>query len=342
MSRNAWTVSPSPFLRTRPTLLGMSVTILLTLVPQLILLAFTRDYRALLNVALSVTGCVLAELCRGSRGRVSMKDGTIFVSGILTGLLLPEGFMPVLIPMVAFTGTLFARAVFGGTGSYWINPVAVSVAIAWISKPDAFPMPMVTIDGMRSMGEAFGAVKLDNFKPLMLDSPVTASFNRLLSAISSVRIPEGYATLFIDSPSVIPAFRFNLVVLIASIILIASDAIDWILPASFLATYAIALRFLSFGLPISGAAAQGDILFGFLTGGLLFTAFYLLPEYATAPRTVAGKVVAGIFGGFISLLLCGPGGTPVGSVFTVMSVNAISPLIEYAETRIPLSIGGRT
>lgn len=338
MTGNTWTVSPAPFLRIRPTLTSMSVTVLLTLLPQIGLLAYSGDYRALVNVVLALAGSVLAELCRGTRGRVSMKDGTIFVAGILTGLLLPEGYNPLLIPVVSFTSTLFTRVVFGGTGSYWVNPVAVSVAIAWISIPAAFPQPLVTSEGLRSMGEAFGAFKLDSFRPLSLDSPVTSALNQFLSAVSSIRIPEGYATLFIESPSTIPAFRFNLVVLAASIVLISTDAIDWILPTAFLATYAVALRF--FSLPWSGSPAHGDILFGFLTGGMLFTAFYLLPEYATAPRTAAGKGIAGMVGGFAAFLICGPGGTPVGAVFSVLAVNAVCPLIEFAETNIPLTAGG--
>ena len=90
-----------------------------------------------------------------------------------------------------------------------------------------------------------------------------------------------------------------------------------------------------------GGMAFGDILFGFLTSGVLFTAFYLLPEYATSPRTPWGKIVTGITAGISVSFLCGPGGSPIGAVFSVLVANALSPLIEFAEKRIPITVGGQ-
>ncbi len=341
MTKPTWTVSPSPFLRIRPTVSVMSLVLISTLIPHLILLALDGNVAALLNVLLAAVGALLAELCRGQKGRDSLLDGTVAVSGLLIGLLLPETYNPVLVPMVSFLGVLLARVIFGGTGSYWVNPAAVAVAIAWISRPDSFPLPLVTPDGIHTVGEAFGALKLDNFAAAPFDQSITETLNRFLSLTTKIRIPEGYVTLFVSSPSVIPAFRFNLLVLCASIVLISLDAIDWIVPASFLATYAVGLRFFTLGVPWDGGMAFGDILFGFLTSGVLFTAFYLLPEYATSPRTPWGKIVTGITAGISVSFLCGPGGSPIGAVFSVLVANALSPLIEFAEKRIPITVGGR-
>lgn len=340
MTKPSWTVSPSPFLRIRPTMTAMSLTLIATLAPQLLFLALEGSYSALLNVTLAVAGALIAELCRGQAGRASLLDGTVIVSGLLVGLLLPESYNPVLVPMVSFLGILFARVIFGGTGSYWVNPAAVAVAIAWISRPDSFPVPLVTPEGISTVGEAFGAFKLDNFSAAPFDQTVTDILNRFLSLTTKIRVPEGYMTLLVNSPSAIPAFKFNLLVLCASIILIALDAIDWIVPAAFIATYAAGLRFLSPGMAMGSGAPSGDILFGFLTGGVLFTAFYLLPEYATSPRTPWGKAITGIAAGLAGLLLCGPGGSPIGAVFSVLAANSVSPLIEFAERRVPLSAGG--
>jgi len=341
VTSNSWTVSPSPFIRFRPTVSRTSVVIIMTLLPQVLLLALGKNWPAVANVALATSGAVLAELCRGKKGRAALGDGTVIVTGILVGLLLPDGFNPILVPVVAFLGVAFARVIFGGTGSYWIHPAAVAVAIAWISRPEAFPVPLVTPEGMNTVGEAFGAFKLDNFRAAPFDQTVTQGLNGILALATKIRVPEGYATLFVDSPSAIPAFRFNALILGASIILIALDAIDWVLPAAYLATYAVGLRFFSFGFPLGQGVPAGDILFGFLTGGALFTAFYLLPDYATSPRTRVGKALTGVCAGIAGVALCGPGGSPVGSVFSVLLANVVSPVIEFAENRLPLSQGGR-
>jgi len=60
----------------------------------------------------------------------------------------------------------------------------------------------------------------------------------------------------------------------------------------------------------------------------------LLPDFSTAPRTRTGKVFSGLAAGIICYLLCGPGGSPAGAVFTVLSVNPITTIIEYTEKRI--------
>jgi electron transport complex protein RnfD len=89
--------------------------------------------------------------------------------------------------------------------------------------------------------------------------------------------------------------------------------------------------------PVSGAIPNplsGDILFAVLTSGILFTAFYLLPEFSTVPRTRVGKLVSGLLAGLICFMLCGPGGSPAGAVFTVISVNPLATIIEYLEKRI--------
>lgn len=319
----------------------MSTVLLLTLIPQLLLLALEGNGYALLNVALASLGAVAAELCRGKPGRLALKDGTVIVSGFVIGLLLPQSYNPVLVPAVAFLGVLAARVVFGGTGSYWVNPAAIAVAIAWISQPTAFPLPLVTPDGISTVGEAFGAFKLDNFKAAPFDQSLTDGINWFLSLGTKIRVPEGYVTLFVNSPSIIPAFRFNALILTASIVLISLDAIDWVVPAAFIGTYAAGLRFFALGTPWDGTGATGDILFGFLTGGVLFTAFYLLPDYATSPRTTFGKVLTGIAAGLASVLFCGPGGSPVGAVFTVLIANTAAPLIEFAENRLVFSAGGQ-
>lgn len=342
MNATSWTVSPAPFLRTRPTVTRMSVTVLLTLAPQVILLALGGYVTAVLNVLAALAGSVLAETVRGSRGRAALADGTVLVSGILIGLLLPENYNPALTVLIAFGATLFARTVFGGTGAYWINPVAVAVSVAWISRPDAFPAPLVTPESIQNLGDAFGAYKLDTFKPLGSDSSITASLNGFFSWFSSIRLPEGYVTLFLDSPSPVPAFRFNLLILASSVILIALDATDWIVPASFLASYALALRLFTLAFPWLGGSPQGDILFGLLTGGMLFVAFYLLPDYSTSPRTAWGKALMGTASGLTAFGLCGPGGSQVGAVFTVLAANTYSAVIEYLENRISLAAGGRS
>jgi electron transport complex protein RnfD len=332
MKKTGWIVSPSPFLMTRPTVYRMSLVLGLSLAPQIMLLAFTNDYGALINIAVAVAGSMLAEMCTGiTDWKNRFADGTAIISGIITGMLVPSTLSPIVTGIVAFIGILLVKVVFGGHGSYWMNPIAIAVCIAWISQPAAFPQILVTADGFRTVGDAFGALKLDHFSLDAYDQQLTGAINAGLE-LAGIKLPEGYLTLFCNSPSPIPAFRYNLLTLAASVVLIAMDIIDWIVPAFFLATYGLCAYFLT-GLSFGAVFANGDILFALLTSGTLFIAFYVLPEFSTNPRTRIGKMVSGFIAGLIAFLLSGPGGSPVGSVFTVVIVNSVNPLIEHIENR---------
>lgn len=332
MKKTGWIVSPSPFLMTRPTVYRMSLVLGLSLVPQIALLAVAGDYGALVNIAVAVAGSLLAELCAGGSDRESrFADGTAIISGIITGMLVPSTLNPIVTGIVAFIGILLVKGVFGGHGSYWMNPVAIAVCVAWISQPSAFPQILVTADGFRTVGDAFGALKLDHFSLDVHDLQLTGLINAGLDIVG-IKLPEGYLTLFCNSPSPIPAFRYNLLTMAASIVLIAMDIVDWIVPTFFLAIYALCAYFLTL-LPFGAGFSNGDILFALLTSGTLFTAFYVLPEFSTTPRTRVGKMVSGVIAGLVAFLLCGPGGSPVGCAFTVVIVNSVNPLIEHIENR---------
>ena len=339
MKKTGWIVSPSPFILTRPTVTKMSIITLASLVPQIGLIALDGDYGALLNILCAIVGSFAAELTIGLPARKPIAtDLTVFLAGILIGMFLPCNFNPVLAGFVAFIGVLFGKTLFGGRGSFWMHPVAIAVCVGYVSQAAAFPQALVTADGLKAVGDAFGALKLDRFSQLVQDQTVTGTLNSGLLGSLGIRLPEGYITLLWNSPSPIPAFRYNVITLVSSIVLLSMETIDWIIPFFFLATYGICVWFLSL-FPFTATFSGGNILFAFLTSGTLFAAFYVLPEYSTSPRTRLGKVISGIVGGAAAFLNCGPGGSPVGVMFAILIVDSINPLIEHFENRTHIISG---
>ncbi len=333
MKTTSWIVSPAPFILSRPTVSRMSVITLATLTPILAMLAVAKDYAALLTVAASLAGCLAAEAA-GSyfRGKNTFGDGTAILAGVLVGLLLPSGMRVFVSFAAAFTGFFIARVAFGGLGAYWIHPVAVSVCVAYVSQAAFFPPPLITAEGIRQAGDAFAALKLDKFAQLPTDQGIASFLNANAFSLFGIRLPEGYVTLLWNAPSAIPAFRYNILVLLASIVLIAMDIADWIVPSAFLVTYGASVWFLS-PIPFGGAPEGGNVLFAVLTSGVLFTAFYVLSDFSASPRTRIGKLVSGFVAGLAAFAICGPGGSSIGAAFTVIVTNAVNPVIEYAENR---------
>jgi Predicted NADH:ubiquinone oxidoreductase, subunit RnfD len=339
MKKTGWIISPAPFLYTRPTVSSMSLATGLCLVPQVLMLIAVNDTKALLNLVLALSGSIIAELCSSLPSRRNViGDGTIVLSGLLVGLLLPVTLSPWIAFASSFSGVLVARVLFGGSGAYWMNPVAVAVGIAYISKPALFPPILVTADGIRTVGDAFGALRMDSFNLMDQDQSITGGMNQFFLSFLGIKLPEGYITLFWNSPSVIPAFRYNILTLGASLFLIALNIIDWIQPLMFLLVYSLAVGFLSL-LPFGPSFFAGDMLFGLLTSGMLFIAFFVLPDFSTNPRTRVGKMISGIVSGLLAFSICGPGGSPVGGIFTIILINIINPVIEYSENRYIASAG---
>lgn len=332
MKNTQWKVAPSPFIVTRPTVTSMSLVTILSLTPHLCAMFLQHDFAALLSIALATTGSIMAEISVAwNKRKEILLDGTAILTGMLIGFLLPSTLGPLFVFFISFSGCLLSRAIFGGTGSYWMNPVAVAVCLAFLSQGELFPPFLITPETVAAAGDAFGALKIDQFSRISSDSAITEFLNTTILDKAGISLPEGYITLFWQSPSPIPAFRYNILTLLASIVLLSLRIIDWIVPAVFLCTYGLLVYLFT---PSAGGYGSGDILFALLTGGVLFVAFYILSEFSTAPRTRIGKLVSGFAAGIICFMLCGPGGSPAGAAFTVISVNPLSTVIEYVEKRL--------
>ncbi len=331
MKNSGWIISPSPFIQTRPTAIEMTRLRILCLLPVCAMLLLDRDYHALTNILLCIAGNAIADLCAGIfDNKVSRKHTHFILSGLITALMLPSTYPPFMAFGVSFVGFFFAEAIFGGMGAYWINPAAVSVAIAYIGNPSLFPGFLVSPESIRTVGDAFGALRLDSFTLVANDQTIAGSLNSGVLSFFDIRIPEGYITLFWRSPSGIPAVRYNFFILASSILLFASRTIDWIVPAVAIFTYSSLLLVFSL-VPLGFDYFTGDILFGLLTSGVFFSVFFVLPDTSTMPRTVPGKTITGLLSGFAYFILCGPGGASTGSIFAIIIVNTFTPMIERIE-----------
>jgi Na+-translocating ferredoxin:NAD+ oxidoreductase RnfD subunit len=81
------------------------------------------------------------------------------------------------------------------------------------------------------------------------------------------------------------------------------------------------------------------MLFGLFSGSTLVTAFILIADPSTGPKSSLGLLIAAVLGGALSFLFRYFGFEPYGAFFAVALLNALSPLFRYVETRL-LFTGG--
>nr|WP_314781513.1 RnfABCDGE type electron transport complex subunit D [uncultured Treponema sp.] len=324
----------APFVYTRLPVLGMNIAVLSLLGIQILILAITADFYALLNITAAVMGVLFVENLL--RYLASSKFGLsleMVISGLLIGFFMPTGIGFVFVFILSAFSVFIVKTVFGGTGRNWLNPVAFAVCAAYISRPEAFPPLISDFSLLREKGSIFALMEANGLLKLKTDFAVTSALNSLLLHGVGVTLPEGYISLFLNSTSSIPAFRYNIITLMSSIILFSIRVADYILPAFFLTTYAILVW--TFGMvPVSNIYFTGDILSAVLTGGVLFAAFFVMTEPASSPKTKYGKAMSGFFTGLFAFFICAHGASPAGIFFAIILSNVISPLIEKLEIKI--------
>lgn len=328
------TLSTAPFAYTRFPVSKMNLIIFLFLGIQTAVLAISGDFYALLNIFCAVLGVLFVEnIIRYLNSEKLNFSFEIIISGLLIGLLMPTGIGFIFVFILSAFSIFIAKIIFGGTGRNWINPAAFAVCIAYISKSDAFPPLISNFSLLAEKGNFLAIVEENGLVKLKSDFAITSALNSFLLHGAGVTLPEGYISLFLNSTSVIPAFRYNIITLISSIILFSFRIVDYIVPAVFLAVYAFLVW--CFGMfQVSNIYFTGDILSALLTGGVLFTAFFVMTEPSSSPKTKYGKCIAGALTGLFAFFICAQGSSPSGIFFAVILTNVFSPLIESLEIKI--------
>lgn len=313
-----------------------SIIVMCFLIPQILLLLISKSWMSLAVSMSAVAATLLVEVI-GSKG----KEKKLFYfinainAGILTGLFLPSTFPPAAAFLITFLTFLVCRYFIGGFADSWVNVSALSVVICWILGPKLFPAYQITPEILMTRNPSLELINNGTIPVMAIDTRITASLNKTIFSLFGVSIPEGYVSLFWDTHALVPAFRFNFVTLVSSIVLFSIDTIKPLIPGIFIAVYGLLIYFVS---PVffSAGAVQGDLLLAMCSSGILLTALFMLQHAGTTPITTTGKIIYAILAGVIAFFIIGAGTSPVGAAFTVLAVNVFSTIIQNVEHHIEM------
>lgn len=308
------------------------IVFFVVLSPQIILLFATKTYASLLIVLCTVLGAACSEY----KSFFEKKHILFYIvysllTGTLVGFYLPATFPPVAAFFLTFLFMLTAKSIFGRQGISWINPVAFTLAAAWFVGHFYFPgfqiEKMDLLAKNPSLSFIQNSIVLNSF-----DERITSFFNNRIFSKFNVAIPNGYVSFFWDNQAVIPAFRFSILTLTASLFLFAFDFQNGTVPFIYLVVYSLLVKFLS---PVltGGVPYSGDMLLALLSSGTLFTTFFLLQWHGTMPYSIFGKILYAFFGGIIAFVFCGTGTSPIGAIITILFLNLLTPTIVLYENK---------
>jgi electron transport complex protein RnfD len=292
-------VSVSPHIKSKENVKSIMWLVVLALVPAMIAGIVFFGARALWVILLSTLSAVLAEyiIQKLTKKEIAIKDGSAALTGVLLALVIPPS-VPLWVPIV---GSAFAIAIakhaFGGLGFNIFNPALAGRAFLVAS----WPLLMTT---------------------WLLPDGVTGATP--LGALAMTGINGfSYGQLFLGNIGGSLGETSALAILLGAAFLLYKKIIDWRIPLSYLGTVAVLMVLL-----------RQDALFHLLVGGLVLGAFFMATDYVTTPLTSKGRVIFGIGCGVLVVLIRIFGSLPEGVAFSILLMNAFTPLIDrYTKTK---------
>ncbi len=283
--------------------------VVIALLPAAFMGVINFGMQALLVMIVAISTAILTEgLFDRLRGKeISVEQGPAIVTGLLLGMTLPPT-VPLWIPALgSFIAIAIAKHAFGGAGMTIFNPALVGRAFLVAS----FPVIMTRYiwpDGVTS------ASPLSMLKNQGYEHAISF-FGSKIAAYKSMLFGNIAGTIGETSA---------LALLIGGLFLIALKVIDWKIPTIYIGT--VFMLTWIFG---------DDPLYHILGGGLFIGAFFMATAYEGMPITPAGRIYFALGLAILTTVIRLWGGYPEGVNYSILLMNAASPLIERFTIRKP-------
>jgi H+/Na+-translocating ferredoxin:NAD+ oxidoreductase subunit D len=293
-------IACSPHLRLPLKTSRVMLEVIAALIPATVAAIFFFGMPAVFLITNCVVSAVLAEyLVLKMRKKTStLKDYSAALTGLLLALILP----PTTKWYAATLGSVFAivvaKQIFGGLGSNIFNPALIGRAFLMA----AYPKMLTTYIAPRGLDAISSAT------PLML-----RKFSHEITPTID---------LFIGSVSGSLGETSALFLIIGGAYLLVRKIADWRIPLTMLVLIS-AISFACYKInPINGST-----FFHIFSGGLLLGVFFMATDPATTPVTKLGRYIFGIGCAIVIMILRYFSGLPEGVMYSILFMNAFTPLI---------------
>lgn len=305
------TVSSSPHVRCNESIPKIMWNVVAALVPAAAFGVFYFGIGALVNILVAVVSAVIFEYLweKLLHKKVTVSDG----SAVITGLLMAMSCPPTLPWWMTIVGSFIAIVVckqsMGGLGYNLFNPAHVGRAGLMVSWPIAMTT-WTQLNGQVIDGVA-GATPLNVFKHGGQDA--------LFSLFGANDWGTIYQNLFFGFRNGSLGETSTILLVLGGIYLIWKGYVNWQVPVVMIATV---------GVLMSIVYSPSVAVFEMMAGGLVIGAFFMATDMVTAPITVKGQIIFALGCGLITVLIRTLGGYPEGVCYSILLMNALTPLID--------------
>lgn len=324
------TVSPSPHISEPLSTRSVMLDVVIGLAPAMLAAGYYFRLHAVVLIATCVISCAAAEyICNLIRKKPnSLDDLSAVVTGIILALSLPPG-LPV---WAAIVGSVFCivigKMVFGGLGANIFNPAMVGRTFLTAS----FGMMMTTWMVPATIDAGMPKISAENKVDTRTQAtPLALSKEALKTKTGAGAVNEQLGVVFTGEVGGCLGETSALALLLGGAYLLIRRTISFHIPSAVLLS---ALIFGTITFLINSQASVSPLMH-LCSGGLLMGAFFIATDPVTAPLTRRGMWVFGVGVGAITMLIRVIGEYPEGVMYSVLLMNAVTPLIDRFFKRIP-------
>ncbi|MHC4624059.1 MAG: RnfABCDGE type electron transport complex subunit D [Planctomycetota bacterium] len=320
------TVSPAPHISKPLSTRSVMVDVIIGLAPAMIAAGYYFRLRAFVLIATCVISAVVTEwLCNLIRKKPNPLESLGDFSAVVTGIILAMSVPPRLPVWAAVIGSAFSIAigkmVFGGLGANIFNPAMVGRAFLTA----CFGMLMTTWTVPASIDAAMPKISAENKLDARTQAtPLAWSKQPQKEEAGAPALSKQVKAAFVGEVGGCLGETSALALIIGGVYLLIRRTISFHIPAAVMLSAFV----------FAGAAylinpdAYAPPVFHLCAGGLLIGAFFIATDPVTAPLSTKGMWIFGIGVGAITMLIRIVGEYPEGVMYSVLLMNAVTPLID--------------
>lgn len=302
-----------PHIRRNVSTQQIMLDVAIALVPACAGAIYYFGISALLLIVVSVLSAVLSEYLwqKIARQRVTVLDFSAVVTGILLALNVPATAPLWTVAVGSAFAILVVKQLFGGVGQNFINPALggrAFLVLCWPALVSRFVAP--------------GSMTITSLQSLLTGTVDAVSSATPLAQIAQGQAPS-YLNLFTGNIAGSMGETSAMLILLGAFYMFYRGVIRMHIPLAYIGTVAV----LSWVFGGNGFLT-GDPIASILSGGLMLGAFFMATDYATTPATRAGQYIFGFGAGILTSVIRLWGDYPEGVCYSILIMNAVSPLIE--------------
>ena len=313
-------VSPGPHISKHHSTRTVMADVIIAMTPAMIMAGVYFRMRALLLIGTCVITCIISEwLCNVLRKKPnSLGD----FSAVITGIILAFSVPPQLPLWAAIIGSAFAviigKMVFGGLGANIFNPAMAGRCFLTAS----FGVLMTTWTIPATAWPITDTDALTEATPLAVSKEAIKADGK--GEANAEVVNRQMKNMFFGSTSGCLGETSAIALLIGAAYLLIRRTISFHIPAAVLIS---AFLCGEIGYLLNPQAYISPLAH-LLGGGMLLGAFFIATDPVTAPLTRRGMWIFGAGVGAITMLIRMVGEYPEGMMYSILLMNAVTPLID--------------